>query len=304
VPTVRFLPDEVAVDVVPGETLMAAARRVGVPLASACGGEGACTTCRLLVIEGAGRLGSPGPEEAAVLAPLDSEGVIRLGCMVRAEGPAVVRRLVIDEEDEALADRRRPGAAPGRVGEERLVGVLFADIRGFTEFSEALLPYDVVHVLNRFYAIAERVVGRHGGRIATYLGDGFMALFGATPGEEAPALRAVRAGLDLTEALADWRGYVGQLHGRELKVSLGVHFGPAVVGALGSGESRIITAVGDVVNTAARIEQANRAFGTDLLVSEAVAEALGDRLRATPLPPTALAGKRGRHVLHAVEGLA
>ena len=82
-----------------------------------------------------------------------------------------------------------------------------------------------------------------------------------------------------------------------------MHFGPAVVGALGSGDSRIVTAVGDVVNTAARIEQANRAFGTSFLVSDAVARALGESLVATPQAPIALPGKSGRHVLHAVAGL-
>ena len=302
-PAVRFLPDEMVVDAVPGETLLDAARRAGVPLASACGGEAACTTCRVVIIEGADQLAPPPVDEAALLAPLGSEGAIRLACRARANGPVVARRLVIDEEDEVLADRRRPGVVAARVGEERPVGVLFADLRGFTSFSESLLPYDVVHVLNRFYGLAETAVGRHGGRIATYMGDGFMALFGVEDAAEEPALRAVRAGLDLIAAVGAWKAYLVMLHGRALEVSVGVHYGPAVVGALGSGDSRIVTAVGDVVNTAARIEQANRAFGTDLLVSDVVVRVLGDRLVATAQPPIALPGKSGRHVLYAVEGV-
>ena len=184
-----------------------------------------------------------------------------------------------------------------------MVGVLFADLRGFTAFSESLLPYDVVHVLNRFYSLADAAIGRHGGRIATYMGDGFMALFVAGEGEDDPALRAVRAGLDLIAAVGAWKAYLIVLHGRALEVSVGVHYGPAVVGALGSGDSRIFTAIGDTVNTAARIEQANRAFGTSLLVSEAVVRVLGDSLVATAQAPIALAGKTGHHVLHAVEGV-
>ncbi len=107
--------------------------------------------------------------------------------------------------------------------------MLFADLRGFTSFAESLLPYDVVHVLNRFYALAGGVMERHGGTIATYMGDGFMALFGVAPGD-GPALRAVRAGLDLIEAVAGWRSYLELLHGKGLQVSVGVHAGRAVVG--------------------------------------------------------------------------
>ncbi len=299
-PEVRFLPDEVTVDTRPGESLLDAARRTGIPMVAACGGEAACTTCRVLVVEGVERMAAPPAEEAALLAPLGPNGSIRLGCRAVPEGPVAVRRLVIDEDDVLLTDRRQ--VSPGPVGREQEVGVLFADLRGFTSFAESLLPYDVVHVLNRFYALAGGVMERHGGTIATYMGDGFMALFGVTAGE-VPALRAVRAGLDLIEAVAGWRSYLELLHGRGLQVSVGVHTGRAVVGSLGAGPSRIVTAVGDVVNTAARIEQANRAFGTRLLVSEEVARALGDRLVAVPMPAIPLAGKSGVYELHAVEAV-
>ncbi len=299
-PEVRFLPDEVTVETRPGESLLDAARRHGIPMVAACGGEAACTTCRVLVVEGAEAMGAPPSEEAALLAPLRSNGNIRLACRAVPEGPVVVRRLVIDEDDVRLTDRRQ--VTPGPVGREQEVGVLFADLRGFTSFAESLLPYDVVHVLNRFYALADGVMERHGGTIATYMGDGFMALFGVTTGEP-PALRAVRAGLELIEAVTEWRSYLELLHGKGLAVSVGVHTGRAVVGSLGAGPSRIVTAVGDVVNTAARIEQANRAFGTRLLVSDEVARALGARLAAVPMPPIPLAGKSSVHRLHSVEAV-
>jgi adenylate cyclase len=297
---VRFLPDGVTLEARPGESLLEAARRGGIPMVAACGGEAACTTCRVLVVEGAERMAPPPAEEEALLAPLGGDGNIRLACRAVAEGPVEVRRLVIDEDDVLLTDRRRVDPRPA--GREQEVGVLFADLRGFTSFAESLLPYDVIHVLNRFYALAEGVMERSGGAIATYMGDGFMALFGMDSGKT-PALRAVQAGLDLIEAVKDWRGYLEMLHGRALEVTVGVHTGRAVVGSLGAGPSRIVTAVGDVVNTAARIEQANRAFGTHLLVSSEVARLLGDRLVAVSMPPIALAGKSGLHELHAVEAV-
>ena len=299
--TVRFLPDETVAEAAAGDTLLDAAQRAGVPLASACGGEAACTTCRVVVTEGREGLAPPPPDEAALLAPLGADGTLRLGCRARVLGPVTVRRLVIYPNEEPATAQWK--AAPEPMGRERVVGVLFADLRGFTAFSEALLPYDVVHVINRFYALAEASVGRHAGRIATYIGDGCMALFASDDGAEAPALRAVRAGLDLIAAVDGWKPYLTSLHGRALDVSVGVHYGPAVIGAVGSGESRIVTAVGDTVNTAARIEQANRAFGTDLLVSDEVVRALGDRLVTAALPAIALPGKSGLHVLHSVQGV-
>jgi adenylate cyclase len=300
VPEVRFLPDGVTVEARPGESLLDAARRHGVPMVAACGGEAACTTCRVLVVEGAGAMAAPPAEESVLLAPLRPNGSIRLACRAVPEGPVVVRRLVIDDDDIRLTDRRQ--VPPGPVGREQEVGVLFADLRGFTSFAESLLPYDVIHVLNRFYALAGVVMEERGGAIATYMGDGFMALFGVTA-EEPPALRAVRAGLELIEAVADWRSHLEPLYGKGLAVSVGVHTGRAVVGSLGVGPSRIVTAVGDVVNTAARIEQANRNFGTRLLVSGEVARALGDRLVTVPMPPIPLAGKSGVHRLHSVEAM-
>jgi len=299
-PRVRFLPDEVTIETRPGETLLEAAQRSGLPMVSACGGEAACTTCRVLVMEGAEQMAPPPADEAVVLAPLGADSSLRLGCRAVPQGPATVRRLVIDDEDVHLTDRRE--RAPGPVGKEQEVGVLFADLRGFTSFAESLLPYDVVHVLNRFYALAAGVMERHGGTIATYMGDGFMALFGVTAGDAA-SLRAVRAGMDLVEAVTAWRSYLEPLHGRTLQVSVGVHAGRAVVGSLGAGPSRIVTAVGDVVNTAARIEQANRSFGTRLLVSEEVARDLGDRLLAAPMPAIPLPGKTGVYELYSVEAV-
>ena len=306
----------------PGETLLDAALGAGIPHTAACGGLGECSTCRLLVVEGAEHLSERTAAEHDLGDPMGFDEAIRLACQTSTTGPATVRRLVLDPDDQVMTDVRSRSVAT-RVGELADVTVLFADIRGFTRFSEGLRPYDVFHMLNRFVGMARAAVGRHGGRIATYTGDGFMALFGVpqhrSDGPQMPdpvaaldALvdhveapeRAVRAGLDLLEAVDGFQPYVQNLHGRGFGVSVGIHHGPAVVGALGSGASQVVTAIGDTVNTAARVEAANRAFGTRILVSGSVLEATGKRLLATAQEPIELAGKRGSHVLYAVEGFA
>jgi adenylate cyclase len=300
-PIVHYLPDGVAVEMRPDETLLDGARRAGVPHAAACGGEGLCSTCRVLVLEGEEHLSVPTAEERGISDPLGFGSGIRLACQSRASGSVTLRRLVIDPRDEVMADRRRGDATASRVGEQADIAVLVADLRDFTAFSEALVPYDVIHVLNRFFELSDEVVAGEDGRIATYLGDGFMAIFGGEVGD--PAGRAVRAGLGIIDVADRLQPYVEQLHGTGFGISVGVNYGPAVVGAVGSGASRVVTAIGDTVNTAARIEWANRIHGTRLLVGETVRRAVGDRFEIVAMTPMGLPGKSGRHTLYEVTGL-
>ncbi|HSG78370.1 MAG TPA: adenylate/guanylate cyclase domain-containing protein [Acidimicrobiia bacterium] len=318
-----FLPDGATVTARPTETLLDAALVAGIPHTAACGGVGECSTCRVLVVEGAANLSERSEAEHALGDPMGFDASIRLACQTYASGPASVRRLVLDPDDEVMSDVRRRSMTATRVGELADVTVLFADIRRFTAFSENLRPYDVIHVLNRFFGLARAAIADQGGRIATYMGDGFMAVFGVPATGQAPpqapdpvaaldALvahveapeRAVRAGLALIEAVDGFQTYVERLHGRRFGISVGIHHGPAVVGALGSGASQVVTAIGDTVNTAARVEWANRRFGTRMLVSDAVVETVGSRLAAVPQEPIELPGKQGVHTLYAVEGIA
>ena len=110
----------------------------------------------------------------------------------------------------------------------------------------------------------------------------------------------MRAGLAVLEVSDGLQPYVEELHGKGFGISVGIHCGPTVVGAVGRGASRVVTAIGDTVNTAARVEWANRTHGTRLLVSEPVAGMLGPRFETTPLAPVDLPGKSGRHILYAV----
>jgi adenylate cyclase len=221
---------------------------------------------------------------------------------------------VLDDDDIELADIRtgfvrrnvrgitawafggvaRHRTRPQAIGEEQDVAVLFADIRGFTGFSEALLPYDVIHVLERHLRLATKAVERHGGVVTSFMGDGLMALF--RPGQRrSPSQRAVRAGLDMVAESDARRPVLGELYGRSFQLDVGVHTGPAIVGTVGGGVSAV-TAIGDTVNVASRIEQANKEFGTRLLVSEATLAELDDvdvgRRFCCPLP-----GKAGEYTL-------
>jgi adenylate cyclase len=126
-----------------------------------------------------------------------------------------------------------------------------------------------------------------------------MALFGID-GAPDPAGRAVRAGLDLLQEAAAVRAYVeAQLH-RTFRIGVGIHVGPVILGTIGAGERRRLTAIGDVVNLASRIESANKTAGTDILVSAAVWDSVAGRARAGRTFDLALPGTAGTHVLREV----
>lgn len=151
--------------------------------------------------------------------------------------------------------------------QRRMVTILFLDIRGFTSFSEHHEPEEVVAYLNTLFDPLIDIVHRHGGSIHQLLGDGFMAVFGAPIEHGRDSERAVEAALAMVH-------YVGEdaAAGRvpPTRIGIGVHAGVAVVGMVGSSIHKEYKVTGDVVNLAARIEQLNKRFDSQLLVSESV----------------------------------
>ena len=300
-PTVRFLPDERTLELSDDETLLDVAVRAAIPVAHACGGKARCSTCRVLVVEGADRCRPRNAAESAIADRLGLVGDdVRLACQTTVTGNVTVRRLVLDAEDLAMADlRSRTG--PVSIGEEKLVAVLFADIRGFTAFSEQLFPYAVIHVLRMLFGHTSGVVGAFGGTITAYLGDGFMAVFGVDDPDTGPE-RAVRAGLAILDAADAMRPRLEDSYGRSFEMNVGVHHGEAVVGNIVGGDQPVLTAIGDTVNLASRIENANKEADTRMLVSADTLARVGERAVVGRHVTTSLAGKTGSYTLHEVLG--
>ncbi|WP_257388603.1 adenylate/guanylate cyclase domain-containing protein [Tahibacter caeni] len=301
---IRILPDDVKIDTVPGETVLAAALRAGVPHLHLCGGHAHCSTCRVEVRDGEDGCAPPTEAERRIAEQLRFPPHLRLACQTVVDGPMTVRRLVLDAHDARLVDRRqRDSEATASAGEERELAILFADIRGFTAFSERLPPYDVIHVLNRYFQAAGEVVERQGGQIDNYMGNGFMALFGLHGEADSACLRAVGAALALIDAVAALQPYLLTAFGQTFDVGVGIHYGCAVVGNVGAAGRERVTAIGDAVNLASRIEAANKRFGTRLLVSEQTWTQLAGRAQIGAIHETALPGKSGSYRLIEVRGL-
>jgi class 3 adenylate cyclase len=158
------------------------------------------------------------------------------------------------------------------------LAVLFSDVRDYTALTEGLPPEQVVELLNEWFAEATRVLRRHGGVVDKFIGDAVMALFGVPTPRDDAAADAVRAALELRDALAAMNLRQQALGGREIRVGIGIDHGEAVVGFIGSHLRQSYTAIGDVVNTAARLEAATKDHpGCDILISGAV-EAVQQRL--------------------------
>ncbi len=170
---------------------------------------------------------------------------------------------------------------PGLGGRLREVTVLFCDIRGFTTLSAGRAPAEVVARLNAFLEVVVEIVEqRHGGMINKYLGDGFMALFGAIDGQAEHAVAAVAAARDLLAAPMEFR------------VGIGIHSGPAIVGNIGSPRRLEYTAIGESVNLAARMEGLTKVLDCPLLFSDATRARLPpDLLPVRALGPHALRGQ-------------
>jgi adenylate cyclase len=256
-----------------------------------------------LILEGLAHCTPRNTEEQALAGSLRFSPDIRLACQTRVTDDVKLRRLVLDAEDVELTSQLGAAAGtPSAVGQEKCMTVLFADIRGFTAFAEVLPPYDVVHVLNRYFDLMGDVIRRHGGEIDNYMGDGLMELFGMED-SAAATLEAVKAGLEMFEAVERLKSCLLPLYGRAFEISIGIHAGDVVVGALGAPGTRRVTAIGDAVNIASRIESATRAVGARFLISAVTYARVSEHIEVGRRVRVPLPGKSVDYDLCEIVGL-
>ncbi len=169
--------------------------------------------------------------------------------------------------------------------------MLFVDVRGFTTMSEMLSPPQVVEILNRYLTLIADCILKNGGTLDKFVGDAAMAFWGAPLPQEDYVMRAVQAAADMVNGSKALSEELMAQFGRTVSFGIGVHVGEAVVGNIGSPQRMDYTAIGDTVNTSARLE-ANAPGGT-IYISRAVADALEGRIRTTSLGDTIkLKGKK------------
>ena len=147
-PKLTILPDNKTFNLEKGSSILQTALDNNIPHVNACGGEGKCTTCRLLVLEGVENCSDETEKEKSLKQKAHTTEEFRLSCQTTITGDVTVRRLVLNKED---IESRSENIKSGRLGETKKIAILFSDIRGFTPFSEKLPPYDVVFILHRYF---------------------------------------------------------------------------------------------------------------------------------------------------------
>jgi adenylate cyclase len=286
--------------ILPGATVLETLRANGIPHASVCGGRARCTTCRVLVTKGLEQLPEPSGLEAKALARIGATPGMRLACQIRPTADTAVLPLM--PADAGAADGSIRGGLEGR---ERQITILFTDLRASTTLAEGKLPYDVLFILNQFFYEMTQALVASNGHYSQFTGDGLMALYGLhTADPKSGPAEAVRGAQQMLERL-DQLNY--RLRGdlREpLRIGIGIHFSEAIVGAMGPPRSQVITAIGDAVNTCARLESLTKEYGCSVVISRQAAETAGLRLDGKELHEAPVKGRREPVQFYALKTLA
>ncbi len=247
-----------------GFSVLEASRLGGVPHYAVCGGKGRCSTCRVQVVQGGATLPPPQSAEQATLRRIGAEPDVRLACQLHPTNDISVVPL-LQPSIEGIVPTGSQQTNPGR---EQEIAILFCDIRSFTMLTEARLPYDIVFLLNRYFAIVGRAVEHSGGRLDKFIGDGAMALFGLNGSLEDGCRNALKAAAIITGEMERLSEELAGELSAPIRVAMGIHTGPAIVGAMGYGTVKNLTAIGDTVNVASRLETIAKELDATLVVSE------------------------------------
>jgi len=277
-----------------GPTLLEVSRANGVPHTALCGGRGRCTTCRVIIEDGADLLHPPSEAEARSLTAVNAPPNARLACQIQPTDSLTVFRVF-------KPDGRR-GRAHASQGAERTLAIMFLDMRGFTARTTGQLPYDVVFLLNRFFDVVVPCITSAGGTIDKYLGDGLLAVF-ETEDEVTSAQAALKAAAAIGAAVQAFNLTLAAEGAPPVAIGMGLHLGDLVLGEIGAAGNAPRTLIGDTVNTTSRLEGKTKELAVELLVSETLLQTAGyetggldlvtPQLRGVTTPMPALAVKSG-----------
>lgn len=201
---------------------------------------------------------------------IKAEADVRLACQLVLKHDLSIVPLIPPEMGGAYV--RKPG---GVEGQEQRVAVLFIDLRGSTKLAEQRLPYDVVFILNQFFAEMADVLRQTDGHYAQFNGDGLMAPYGLDGNHTVGCQKAVIGAQKMLQRLERLNHKMGSELQQPLEVGIGIHSGEAIVGKMGPPESPILSAIGDTINSAARIESETKKESVSLIISKQTLDSAG-----------------------------
>lgn len=270
-------------------------RSHGVPHASVCGGRARCTTCRVRIGRGLDTCPAPSALEQQALKRIQAAPDVRLACQTRPVNDVQITPLVAAAE--GMSALHRPGAVQGT---EQQVVAMFVDLRGSTQLGEQRLPYDVLFVLNRFFSEMAEVLQQTHGHYAQFAGDGLMALYGLNRGLQQGCRDALHGAARMQQRIDRLNEYFEEELNQPLAIGIGIHCGEAIVGTMGPPHSPNYSAIGDNINSAARLESLTKEFECTLVVSASVVDQAGYVLSG-PLHSVTVRGKTQTLDVYAVD---
>jgi adenylate cyclase len=178
------------------------------------------------------------------------------------------------------------------VGQDRVLAVLFSDIRGFTTLSEGRPPNEIVESLNDYFSRMVEVIVKHSGIVDKYIGDAIMAFFGAPVKHEDEAFRSVSSALDMLDALKEFNKGQDRIGRPHYRIGIGINYGNVTVGNIGSEKKMDYTVIGDMVNRASRLEGLTKYYHEELIISESVQWSLKGALPCRQIDKVVVKGEK------------
>lgn len=256
-----------AVQVPRGFSVLEASRAHGIAHLSLCGGQARCSTCRVRVQGPAGHLPEPLRDERLTLERVRAPADVRLACQLRPRGDIAVTPLL---------------HAAAHQGEERQAAILFVDLRRWSDLAQRQWPVDLAWVLDQYFARVGAAVHDCGGLANQCVGDSVMAIFGLQADLPTACCQAVQAAALIEQRMEAWGETFGAQFGQPLDFCMGLHAGRVAVGRVGYADATTFTAVGEVVNTASRLQDHAKAAGARLVLSLDAARLAGVAQRLGP----------------------
>jgi len=257
---------DVTIEAGSGRTLLESALAAGIPHTHECGGNARCSTCRVAVLSGSVNLSPRDSAEMKLAQRFGFGEDVRLACQTKVHGPVKVRRLIVDSMDVQIMR----GAEKPALGAEMPLAVLSARAREIPALLRRGLPYDVIHILNRFYLQIGEVVLANGGSFEPPTGATIVAFFGLN-GEDArtKCTNAIRSALRMRQRMEPLNTYLSEHFGVSLTLDIGLHYGRMISGSIGHPNQMRLTAVGEAANTAGSLATLNEfQHGSGILATE------------------------------------
>ena len=262
---------EATVHVPRGWSVLEASRANGIAHLSLCGGRARCSTCRVRVEGPPEHSPRPARMERRTLARIGAAADVRLACQLRPLGDLRVTPLLPARQSAAGTQ----GGFGAQFGIERDLVILFIDLRRWTGLSEQQLPFDLVYVLEQYFEAVGDAVLAAGGVPNQFIGDSVMAIFGLEIDQAQACRQALAAAREIEVRLIALSERLQAEFGQTLDFGIGIHAGRAAVGAVGYHETRTLSAVGDAVNTASRLQELSKTMQAHVVLSEPVVRGAG-----------------------------